>query len=42
MIYCGIDGGGTNTRVIVRDDNKIIVDILKRPSSIDVISIENN
>ena len=40
MIYCGIDGGGTKTRVIVTDGDIIIADVLRGPSSIDTVPLE--
>lgn len=40
MIYCGIDGGGTKTKIVISKDNLIIGKAISGPSSIDTVSLE--
>ncbi len=40
MIYCGVDGGGTKTKLILSEDDKIIKTVTTTGSSIDTVSIE--
>ena len=40
MIYCGIDGGGTKTKIIIANNQKVITTLITGPSSIDTVSID--
>lgn len=45
MIYCGVDGGGTKTKIIISDENDVLMEVTTGPSSIDTVpfkeTIEN-
>lgn len=40
MIYCGVDGGGTKTKIIIADDDKVIAELTTGPTAIDTVSLE--
>lgn len=40
MIYCGIDGGGTKTRIVIANDSEVLYALTAGPSSIDTVSKE--
>ena len=39
MIYCGVDGGGTKTKVVVASDERIIGTFQTGPSALDTVSM---
>ena len=40
MIFCGVDGGGTKTKIILSKNDEILDQIIVGPSSIDTVSID--
>lgn len=40
MIYCGVDGGGTKTKIIIYDDNLLIGEATGERSSIDTVTVD--
>ena len=42
MLYCGVDGGGTKTKVILANDYNIIGEAVTGPSSIDTVDINRS
>ena len=42
MIYCGLDGGGTKTKIIIADDYKILIEWMTGPTSIDTVSLDES
>jgi len=38
MIFCGVDGGGTKTKIIIAEDEKILMSVTCGPSSIDTVT----
>ncbi len=41
MIYCGVDGGGTKTKIVIAEEDRIITTITSTASSIDTVSIKD-
>lgn len=40
MIYCGVDGGGTKTKIIIANDDDVLMTVTTGPTAIDTVSLE--